>query len=242
MYSFTIDQYPNLVGAWKTFCIEQFDKPYMSSLSTKLHEDYDRYDHELDIYPAKDNVFKAFELTPFENLKVVLLSQDPYIREGQAMGLSFSVPKGVVVPPSLVAIYKEIEKDLRESTGKFTIPKHGDLTEWAKQGVLLLNAVLTVREGKSASHAGFGWKTFTEAAIRKISDELRGVVFLLWGKDAQSLSPYIDQTKHYILRAGHPSPLNTSVPFSGCGHFSKTNELLAKHDKSPIDWNKINTP
>ena len=158
------------------------------------------------------------------------------------MGLSLSVPKGVTVPPSLVAIYKEIERDLRNSNGtlQFTVPKHGDLTEWAKQGVLMLNNILTVREGKSGSHSAFGWKTFTERAIRKISQESRGVVFLLWGNEAQSLSSFIDKSKHYVLCAGHPSPLNTKIPFSGCSHFSKCNELLTKHDKSPIDWNKIN--
>ncbi len=146
------------------------------------------------------------------------------------MGLSFSVPKGVTVPPSLVNVYKEIEKDMKNIDGKFTIPKHGDLTEWAKQGVLMLNNILTVREGKSGSQSTYGWKTFTEAAIKKISQELRGVVFLLWGNDAQSILPHIDKAKHYVLCAGHPSPLNTKIPFSGCLHFSKCNELLTKHD------------
>lgn len=153
------------------------------------------------------------------------------------MGLCFSVPKGVSVPPSLLNVYKELERDPNIT---FKRPKHGDLTEWAKQGVFMLNPILTVREGKSGSHSLIGWKTFTQRAIEKISKEKRGVVFLLWGAHAQEVEQYIDTTKHYVLKAGHPSPLNQSNPFIGCGCFSKTNELLKRHDKKPIDWNKIN--
>jgi uracil-DNA glycosylase len=162
---------------------------------------------------------------------------DPYIREGQAMGLCFSVPNGVKVPPSLVNVFKELERD---PNVKFTRPNHGNLTEWAKQGVFLLNPTLTVREGKSGSHASFGWKTFTQRAIEKISKEKRGVVFLLWGRHAQEAEHLIDTGKHYVLKAGHPSPMNQSNPFVGCGCFSRTNELLQRHDKTPIDWNAIN--
>lgn len=161
---------------------------------------------------------------------------DPYIREGQAMGLCFSVPRGVKVPPSLVNVHKEL---VRDPNVKFVRPEHGDLTEWAKQGVFLLNASLTVREGKSGSHSSFGWKTFAQRAIEKISNEKRNVVFLLWGRHAQEVEQYVDKSKHYVLTAGHPSPMNRTNPFVGCGCFSKTNELLVKHDKIPINWGKI---
>lgn len=153
------------------------------------------------------------------------------------MGLCFSVPRGEKVPPSLMNVYKELERD---SDVEFKRPKHGDLTEWARQGVFLLNPTLTVREGKSGSHAAFGWKTFTQRAIEKISSEKRGVVFLLWGKHAQEVEKYIDLKKHSVLKAGHPSPLNQTNPFVGCGCFSKTNELLKKHGQGPINWNAIN--
>lgn len=167
-------------------------------------------------------------------LFINFFSLDPYIRKGQAMGLCFSVPNGVKIPPSLLNVYKELERDVNVD---FKRPNHGNLTRWADQGVFLLNPTLTVREGKSASHASYGWKTFTNRAIEKISNEKRGVVFLLWGKDAQSVSHLIDTSKHYILKAGHPSPMNQTNPFVGCGCFSKTNELLKLHDQTPIDWN-----
>jgi uracil-DNA glycosylase len=162
---------------------------------------------------------------------VVILGQDPYHGSGQAMGLSFSVPKGVKPPPSLVNIFKELKSDIG-----LPIPTSGDLTPWAKQGVLLLNAVLTVRENEPASHAKIGWMHFTDAVIQKISDEKKGVVFLLWGKFAEQKQVLIDETKHFVLKAAHPSPFSADKGFFGCKHFSKTNELLAKQGIQVIDW------
>lgn len=164
-------------------------------------------------------------------MKVVILGQDPYHGAGQAHGLSFSVPAGVPPPPSLVNIYKELNKDIG-----MPIPKTGDLTKWAKQGVLLLNAVLTVRANEPASHAKIGWMDFTDAVIRKISDEKQGIIFLLWGRFAQEKQILIDETKHHVLKAAHPSPFSADKGFFGCKHFSRTNELLMKQGLSPIDW------
>ena len=183
------------------------------------------------IFPAGNNIFNAFNQTTFEHVKVVLLGQDPYHGSGQAMGLSFSVPKGVKPPPSLVNIFKELKSDIR-----LPIPTNGDLTPWAKQGVLLLNAVLTVRENEPASHAKIGWMHFTDAVIKKISDEKKGIVFLLWGKFAEQKQILIDETKHFVLKAAHPSPFSADKGFFGCKHFSKTNELLAKQGLQVIDW------
>jgi uracil-DNA glycosylase len=183
------------------------------------------------IFPAGNNIFNAFNQTTFEHVKVVLLGQDPYHGSGQAMGLSFSVPKGVKPPPSLVNIFKELKSDIG-----LPIPTNGDLTPWAKQGVLLLNAVLTVRENEPASHAKIGWMHFTDAVIKKISDEKKGIVFLLWGKFAEQKQTLIDETKHFVLKAAHPSPFSADKGFFGCKHFSKTNELLAKQGLQVIDW------
>jgi uracil-DNA glycosylase len=183
------------------------------------------------IFPAGNNIFNAFNQTTFENVKVVILGQDPYHGSGQAMGLSFSVPKGVKPPPSLVNIFKELKSDIG-----LPIPTNGDLTPWAKQGVLLLNAVLTVREDEPASHAKIGWMHFTDAVIKKISDEKKGIVFLLWGKFAEQKQILIDETKHFVLKAAHPSPFSAEKGFFGCKHFSKTNELLAKQGLQVIDW------
>ena len=183
------------------------------------------------IFPAGNNIFNAFNQTTFEHVKVVILGQDPYHGSGQAMGLSFSVPKGVKPPPSLVNIFKELKSDIG-----LPIPTNGDLTPWAKQGVLLLNAVLTVRENEPASHAKIGWMHFTDAVIKKISDEKKGIVFLLWGKFAEQKQILIDETKHFVLKAAHPSPFSADKGFFGCKHFSKTNELLAKQGLQVIDW------
>ncbi|MBQ3219794.1 MAG: uracil-DNA glycosylase [Clostridia bacterium] len=185
------------------------------------------------IYPSMYDIFNSMKYTDFDNVKVVLLGQDPYHNEGQAMGLSFSVPKGIAVPPSLVNIYKEINSELG-------IPpkNHGDLTGWAKQGVLLLNAVLTVRAHQANSHKGKGWEYFTDSIIKKISDEKEHVVFLLWGGNARSKKPLIDKNKHLILECAHPSPLSAYNGFFGCGHFIKTNEYLINHGLTPIDWSK----
>ena len=179
-------------------------------------------------------IFNAFNLTPFDKVKVVILGQDPYHGDNQAMGLSFSVPKGVKIPPSLINIYKEIYDDLGINE-----PNSGDLTYWAKQGVLLLNASLSVEKGKPNSHKDFGWHLFSDAVIKKISDEKYGVIFLLWGNFAKNKANLIDQNKHFILTAPHPSPLARGG-FFGCKHFSKTNEILKKLGKSPIDWDLNN--
>ncbi len=185
------------------------------------------------IYPSMHDIFNSMKYTDFGDVKVVLLGQDPYHNEGQAMGLSFSVPKGIAVPPSLVNMYKEIQAELN-------IPpkNHGDLSGWASQGVLLLNAVLTVRAHQANSHKGKGWEYITDGIIKRISDQKQHVVFLLWGGNARSKKPLIDQTKHLILECAHPSPLSAYNGFFGCGHFKKTNEYLTKHGISPIDWSK----
>ena len=185
------------------------------------------------IYPSMYDIFNSMKRTDFDDVKVVLLGQDPYHNEGQAMGLSFSVPKGIAVPPSLVNMYKEIYSELG-------IPpkNHGDLSGWASQGVLLLNAVLTVRAHQANSHKGKGWEFITDGIIRKISEQKEHVVFLLWGGNARSKKPLIDQNKHLILECAHPSPLSAYNGFFGCGHFIKTNKYLKEHGISPIDWSK----
>ncbi len=184
------------------------------------------------IYPAGGEIFNAFKHTAFDQVKVVILGQDPYHGAGQAHGLSFSVPDGIKPPPSLVNVFKEISKDIG-----LEMPKHlGNLTSWADQGVLLLNASLTVRSGEPNSHAQIGWMDFTNAVIQTISEKKEGVVFLLWGKFAQEKQIFINQHKHLILKAAHPSPYSADKGFFGCKHFSKTNEYLVQNGKSPIDW------
>ncbi len=177
------------------------------------------------------DIFNCFKYTPLKDLKAVILGQDPYHNQGQAMGLSFSVPNGIVPPPSLVNIYKELYTDLGISP-----VKSGDLTKWAKNGVLLLNTSLTVRGGLANSHKNIGWEVFTDSVIKKISDNKENVVFLLWGGNARSKKKLIDTKKHLILECAHPSPLSAYNGFFGCKHFSKTNEYLIKHGISPIDW------
>jgi len=183
------------------------------------------------IYPPDEDIFNALHLTPLNKVKVVILGQDPYHGPGQAHGLCFSVKPGVRPPPSLINIFKELSKDLIVS-----IPKNGCLTKWAEQGVLLLNAVLTVEDGKPGSHAEIGWQKFTDSVINEVNKNLTGVVFLLWGAYAQKKSQAIDSTKHHILTAPHPSPLSASRGFLGCRHFSKTNELLRLQGDTEIDW------
>ncbi len=184
------------------------------------------------IYPPASEVFNAFTLTPLDNVKVVILGQDPYHGPGQAHGLSFSVQSGVKTPPSLVNIYKELAQDIEG----FHIPEHGNLTAWAEQGVLLLNTVLTVEQGKAHSHAKWGWETFTDAVIKSVNDTQHGVVFLLWGSHAQKKGQNIDTQKHYVLNAPHPSPLSAHRGFLGCRHFSQTNTLLSQQGKTPVNW------
>jgi uracil-DNA glycosylase len=186
------------------------------------------------IYPPMHDIFNSMKITAYENVKVVIIGQDPYHEPGQAMGLSFSVPKGIQVPPSLVNMYKELKNELGVE-----IKDSGDLTGWAKQGVLLLNTVLTVRAHQANSHKGQGWERFTDSVIKKISDKKDGVVFLLWGGNARSKKPLIDNKKHLILECAHPSPLSAYNGFFGCGHFKKTNEYLIKIGKTPIDWGAL---
>lgn len=191
------------------------------------------------IYPAQEKIFNAFLLTSLESTKVVILGQDPYHGPGQAEGMAFSVPNGIPLPPSLQNIFKELDQDLGGYLFQERIKdKKGHLSGWAKQGVLLLNAVLTVEEGKASSHAGRGWEEFTDVVIQKISEKKEGIVFLLWGKYAQNKASLIDTTKHTILTAAHPSPLSAHNGFFGCKHFSKTNEILRKNKQSEIDWGK----
>ena len=213
--------------SWKDALAEEFGKPYFESLVRFLHKE--KAEGQT-IYPPGSQIFRAFDLTPVENLKVVILGQDPYHGPGQAHGLSFSVSAGVPAPPSLKNIFKEIESDLDvEMSG------YPDLEKWARQGVLLLNAVLTVRAGAPTSHSKIGWEEFTDAVIRYISDNCEGVVFLLWGNFARSKSALIDHSRHHVLEAAHPSPLARGA-FFGCRHFSKTNALLEAQGKTPVDW------
>lgn len=183
------------------------------------------------VYPAPENIFRAFTLTPFVDVRVVILGQDPYHGAGQAEGLSFSVPKGIATPPSLQNIYKELRDDIGT-----TIPKHGHLEHWAKQGVLLLNAVLTVEAGKASSHAGRGWEQFTDAVIKKLSEHKEHLVFILWGNYAKSKIPLIEASKHTILTSPHPSPFSAYSGFFGSKPFSKTNTALESYGFTPIDW------
>lgn len=215
---------------WDEILKEEFSSPSYAELREFLKSEYSTRT----VYPSMYDIFNSMKLTPFDKIKVVLIGQDPYHEEGQAMGLSFSVPKGVEMPPSLVNIFKEIENETGERG--FT---SGDLTGWAKQGVLLLNAVLTVRAHAANSHKGKGWEEFTDGVIKKISSGREHVVFFLWGANARAKKPLIDGTKHLILECAHPSPLSAYNGFFGCGHFIKANEYLIKHGKEPIKWSKL---
>lgn len=213
--------------SWKAALRDEFDKPYFISLVQELHR---QKKEGITIYPPGNCIFRAFDLCPLDKVKVVILGQDPYHGPGQAMGLSFSVPQGIPAPPSLKNIFKEIENDLGIIMSGST-----DLSPWAGQGVLLLNAVLTVMAGAAASHSKLGWQQFTDAVISTISQKCIGVVFLLWGNYARSKAALIDSSRHYVLEAAHPSPLARGA-FFGCRHFSRTNEILISEGKSPIDW------
>ena len=213
--------------SWKDALAGEFEKPYFASLVRFLHEEKSSGQK---IYPPGSQIFKAFELTPLDNLKVVILGQDPYHGPGQAHGLSFSVPENMPAPPSLKNIFKEIESDLGVSMSGYP-----NLENWARQGVLLLNAILTVRSGEAASHGKIGWEEFTDAVIRYISDNCSGVVFMLWGNFARSKRDLIDRSKHFVLEAAHPSPLARGA-FFGCRHFSQANNILASQGRQPIDW------
>lgn len=214
---------------WKEVLKDEFNKPYFEQIVFFLKTE--RMAGKT-IYPPGSLIFNAFEQTTFENVKVVIIGQDPYHGPGQAHGLCFSVQDGIPPPPSLVNIFKEIKSDIGLSiqAGK------GNLIHWAQQGVLLLNAALTVRSNEPFSHSKIGWSIFTDAVIQKISDLKTGLVFLLWGKFAQEKQSLIDETKHHVLKAAHPSPFSADKGFFGCRHFSKTNSLLQQEGRNPIDW------
>lgn len=214
-------------SGWKNQLKDEFEKEYFHQLTEFVKEEY----QSKQVFPPAKLVFNAFDTTPFQKVKVVILGQDPYHGVGQAHGLSFSVNEGVKVPPSLVNIYKEINRDLGLS-----IPRSGDLTRWAQQGVLLLNATLTVIAHEAGSHQNKGWENFTDAAIRKLSEDKENLVFLLWGSYAQKKAVFIDSRKHLVLKSVHPSPLSAHRGFLGCGHFGKANEFLESKGILPILW------
>lgn len=216
-------------NTWKTVLSDEFEKEYFQKLSAEVKADY--LLHEPPIYPPAPLVFNAFNLCPLTQVKVVILGQDPYHGPNQAMGLAFSVPEAATTPPSLKNIYKEIEADIGSVTDI-----SGDLTHWTKQGVLLLNATLTVAHKQPGSHQGRGWEQFTDRVIETISKEKEHVVFLLWGKYAQAKEDLIDTNKHLVLKAPHPSPFSAHSGFFGCQHFSQTNEYLKQHNQQPIKW------
>lgn len=214
---------------WKAVLAPEFEKPYFQELAARLHAEKRA---GKTIYPPGRQIFRAFELTPFDQVRVVILGQDPYHGPGQAEGLSFSVPHGMPLPPSLKNIYKEIASDLG-----VRVEKDGSLEGWARQGVFLLNAILTVEAGRAASHANFGWAPFTDAVILTLSERREGLVFLLWGNFARSKKALIDTTRHTVLEAAHPSPLAGGA-FFGCRHFSKANAALMAQGLQPIDWTR----
>ncbi len=217
--------------SWYDVLKPQFEAPYFAQLKEFLVAERSRYT----CYPFGSHIFRAFDSTPFDKVKVVILGQDPYHEPGQAQGLCFSVPDGIAVPPSLVNIIKEINDDLQ-----LNLPTtRGDLSGWAEQGVLLLNATLTVRAHQAGSHQRHGWETFTDAAIQALSQGRQGVVFLLWGSYAIQKAQFIDRSRHHILTAPHPSPLSAYRGFFGCRHFSQCNRLLEQQGLSPIDWSDI---
>ena len=213
--------------SWKALLQGEFEKPYFADLAAFVRNEY----QTSTVYPAPANIFRALDLCPVDQAKVVILGQDPYHGPRQAHGLSFSVPDGVRPPPSLQNILKELHADLG-----LPIAKSGDLTKWAQQGVLLLNATLTVEAGKAGSHQGKGWETFTDAVIKALAAAKEGLVFILWGRFAQQKEALIDKTKHLVLKAAHPSPFSADHGFFGSRPFSQANAYLEAHGKSPIDW------
>lgn len=214
---------------WNSILENEFQKDYMHGLKAFLLSEKQQGKV---IFPKGSEYFNALNLTPPSNVKVVILGQDPYHGDDQAHGLSFSVQKGVRIPPSLMNIYKELANDI----DGFKTPRHGYLEHWAKQGVLLLNSVLTVERGLAASHQGRGWEEFTDAVIRAVNEKADHVVFMLWGSHAQKKASFVDQSKHLVLKSPHPSPLSAHRGFLGCGHFSKANAFLEQHSKMGIDW------
>ena len=220
---------PNIDSSWYEVLKNQFDSDYFVGLKSFLVDEKCHYR----VFPPGSLIFNAFNLTPLQNVKIVILGQDPYHGLGQAHGLAFSVPEGVSFPPSLRNIFKELQTDIG-----INIPYTGSLEGWARQGVLLLNTTLTVRESQPMSHAGHGWEVFTDAAIKAVSDYRDNVVFMLWGSHAASKKPLVNTSKHCVLQAPHPSPLSASRGFFGCHHFSLANKYLAEHNITPIDWGR----
>ena len=218
---------PQIEQSWKELLVDEFNADYFASLKTFLVDELSKNT----VYPSAKKIFTAFDAVKVQDVKIVILGQDPYHGHGQAHGLSFSVPDGVKQPPSLVNIFKELHSDLGVK-----IPKSGNLESWAKQGVLLLNATLTVRANQAGSHQNKGWETFTDNAIQKLASKTDNVVFMLWGKFAQSKENLIDEKKHLVLKAPHPSPFSAHSGFFGSKHFSKANDYLVAKGKSPIDW------
>ena len=221
----------HLGNDWDNILCGEFEKPYYLKIREFLKAEY----FSRRIFPPMHDIFNALKYTPFSNTKVVILGQDPYHELGQAHGLSFSVKKGVKIPPSLVNIYKELHDDIG-----MVIPNHGELTSWATQGVLLLNATLTVREGQANSHQKIGWATFTDNVIKQLNESQRPIVFLLWGGNARSKKAYITNKHHLVLETVHPSPLSAYGGFFGCKHFSRANEFLKSTGQEPINWNSVN--
>ena len=218
---------PQIEESWKQVLQDEFQAPYFLGLTEFVREEKKKHI----IYPPGPLIFSAFNHTPFNRVKVVILGQDPYHGPGQAHGLCFSVPDGIPHPPSLVNIFKEIKSDLG-----IPVPKSGNLTKWAEQGVLLVNAILTVRANEPTSHQNKGWETFTNGVIGNLSKKRKNLVFLLWGNYAQAKETLIDADRHYVLKAAHPSPLSANRGFFGCRHFSRTNQILAEHGLNEIDW------
>ena len=214
--------------SWREVLQPQFDSVYFEMLTTFVRKAY----QASTVYPPGSKIFEAFNRTPFDKVKVVILGQDPYHGPNQAHGLCFSVQDGIQPPPSLITIYKELQKEY----GVAVNMTNGNLTRWADQGVLLLNATLTVEAGKAGSHQGKGWETFTDAAIKALSDRREGLVFMLWGSYAQQKGRVIDRSKHLVLESSHPSPLSVYRGFDGCGHFKKANQYLQSRGQEPIDW------
>ena len=212
---------------WYNILSGEFNKPYFQKLMQTLTDEYSKYT----IYPTMENIFSALNYVKYDDVKVVIIGQDPYHEPNQAMRMSFSVPKNEKIPPSLVNIFKEIESDLG-----IKCEQNGDLSRWARQGVLLLNSVLTVRRGQANSHKNIGWIEFTSSIIKKLNEREKPVIFVLWGGNAKSLKPLITNKYHYVLEAAHPSPLSAYNGFFGCKHFSKINQILLSLNETPIDW------
>jgi uracil-DNA glycosylase len=215
--------------SWSDILAEEKQKDYFKDTLAYVEQ---KRSQGVTVYPPQELVFNAFKITPFDQVKVVILGQDPYHGPNQAHGLCFSVLPGIKSPPSLVNMYKE----LADSIAEFEIPSHGFLQPWAEQGVLLLNTVLTVEQGQAHSHKHLGWETFTDKVVQGLSDESEGIVFLLWGSHAQKKGSTIDASKHFVLKAPHPSPLSAHRGFFGCKHFTRTNEILIEQGKEPINW------